>query len=46
MQQDILYNLEQARQWACLLNKDERALEFYDAHIEIADNLKHELDNQ
>lgn len=35
MEKDIKYNLEQARIWACLLNKDERALDFYDAHIEI-----------
>lgn len=39
MENDIIYNKEQARIWACLLNKDERALEFYDAHMQIIEEL-------
>jgi hypothetical protein len=43
MENDIKYNQEQARIWACLLNKDERALEFYDAHMQIIEELS--IDN-
>ncbi len=39
MQEDIIYNRSQANIWACLLNKDERALDFYDAHMAIVEEL-------
>ena len=39
MENDIIYNLEQARIWSTLLGKDERALEYYDAHLAIAESL-------